>query len=349
MRKHFIVAGVAAAALVPSFAFAQQSQIGCRSPITAGASSGSTGAQVATAVLGALLGRQDDCARAYGYYDAQGMWHANAVDPSRASGYFDREGRWVDGPPNGYYDPQGRWVTANTSAQASGYYDRNGRWVPASAGGYYDTDGRMVAGVQGGHWENGRWVAGAATGSYDVNGRWIPGQPSGRHVNGVWMADPQPGYYDAQGRWVRGPAQGYYDAQGRWVFTSQPTGYGQGYGQGQGYAQNQGYRPGYGQGQGYGQGYGAASAWAGAPTDLNGRIAWLDARINQGRNDGTLRRREANRALQSLSAIRVEAQGLRKNRRGRISARAEAPLLTRLDTLATGLRWSDNQRTSRAY
>ena len=297
MRKHLIVAGVAAAAMIPSFASAQtQQQLGiaqqlfgqpspqsCQSPVTAGANANvgagsSTGAQVAGRLLGALLGRPADCARAYGYYDANGMWHANQVDRAQASGYFDRDGRWVEGAPNGYYDPQGRWVTAGTSASAGGYYDQSGRWVPASAGGYYDSNGQWVTAGASGRWENGRWIEGPANGRYDADGRWVPGQAAGRMVNGVWVADAQPGYY-TDGRWVRGQAAGYYDAQGRWVSTgvsAQGSGYSQGYGQ-----QGQ---------QGQMGAYGGASIWTGAPQDLAGRVAFLDQRIRQGMGEGTLRR-----------------------------------------------------------
>ena len=348
MRKHLIVAGVAAAAMIPTFASAQstaqqalgqifgggqQQQPNCQSPVAAaGANALGTGVrgQVAGAVLGALLGNRQDCARAYGYYDANGMWHANQVDRNQASGYFDREGRWVQGAPNGYYDQQGRWISANTSVQASGYYDSNGRWVPASAGGYYDSNGRWVTAAAPGRWENGRWIAGAANGRYDANGRWIAGQASGRMVNGVWVADAQPGYYDSNGRWVRGQATGYYDAQGRWVSTG---------GQGQGYAYG-----GQGQGQGYaygqqGQAYGDASVWAGAPNDLAGRVAFLDQRIRQGLSDGSIRRGEGNRALQSLATLRTQVAALPTNRRGRVNVRAETSLRAQLDAIASGVRW----------
>ena len=344
MRKHLIAAGVAAAALTPAFAlaqtqqptfaqqaqqmFGQQQQQNCQSPVTAGSNAGSnTGSQIAGRVLGALLGRPADCA--YGYYDANGMWHANTVDRAQASGYFDREGRWVEGAPNGYYDQQGRWVTANTSASASGYYDQNGRWVPASAGGYYDSKGRWVTASATGRWENGRWITGAATGRYDANGRWIPGRASGRMVNGVWVADAQPGYYDNNGRWVRGQATGYYDAQGRWISTGASA-------QASGYA--------YGQPS---QAYGDTSIWAGAPDDLAGRIAFLDQRVRQGMSDGSLRRGEANRALQSLAMLRTQAASLPANRRGRVNVRAETSLRAQLDAVASGLRWTN--RANQAY
>lgn len=179
MRKLLLAAGIAGAVLIPSAALAQQSCEPRRDTSAAG---------VASAAINALLGNPElraNCAHVYGYYDDNGMWHANTVDRTSAQGYYDREGRWVTGAPNGYYDGQGRWIATNTNASASGYYDTNGRWVPASAGGYYDV--------------NGRWVAGAAQGYYDTNGR--------------WQAGPVYGYYDSTGRWIStAPAASNYGA-----------------------------------------------------------------------------------------------------------------------------------------
>ena len=36
-------------------------------------------------MLGALLGQPAACAQAYGYYDANGLWHANQVDRTQAT------------------------------------------------------------------------------------------------------------------------------------------------------------------------------------------------------------------------------------------------------------------------
>jgi hypothetical protein len=166
MRKYLLAAGIAAAALIPTFALAQQSCEQQHENRVAGTVAGAgigallgaaiagrhnTGAGVVVGGLsGAVVGNQltrpnADCAHAYGYYDSNGLWHANVVARGYATGYYDRSGAWVDGAPNGYYDGQGRWIAAGSTADASGYYDRDGRWVPASAAGYYDDQGRWTA------------------------------------------------------------------------------------------------------------------------------------------------------------------------------------------------------------
>jgi uncharacterized protein YcfJ len=163
MRKHLLAGGIAAAVLIPSFAMAQTApcttqnnrMVGTVAGAGIGALAGSavaghnnkTEGAVLGGVLGAVIGNQvskgstDNCARAYGYYDASGRWHANAIDQASAQGYYDRSGRWISGAPNGYYDNSGRWMSA--SAQR-GYYDRSGYWVPPSTTGYYDINGRWV-------------------------------------------------------------------------------------------------------------------------------------------------------------------------------------------------------------
>lgn len=272
MRKFLLAAGVAGAALiVPSLAFAQQSCEPRRDTSAAG---------VASAAINALLGNpqaRTDCAHVYGYYDANGMWHANEVNRASAQGYYDREGRWVVGAPNGYYDAQGRWIASNTTASASGYYDSRGRWVPASAGGYYD-------------------------------------------VNGQWIAGVAPGHYDSSGRWIPGPVTGYYDVNGRWIATAPSAG---------NYGANVAYehRP----------------NWDGAPANFRARANWLEQRIRRGLRDGTLVRGDAERALQTLTAIRQQEKGMRRYR-GRLAGNDEAVIQARLDTLNASLRWSAPQR-----
>ena len=125
MRNHLLVAGIAAAALIPSFAFAQTSCEQQHSNRVAGTVGGGVlGALIGSAVAGhgdkttgaviggvggAVIGNQvtkggADCAHAYGYYDANGAWHANAVARADARGYYDGSGRWIEGAPNGGYD-----------------------------------------------------------------------------------------------------------------------------------------------------------------------------------------------------------------------------------------------------
>jgi uncharacterized protein YcfJ len=122
MRKNLLLAGLAAAALIPSLAMAQVTceqrsanrAAGTAAGAVAGALLGSavaghgdkgTGAVVG-GVGGAVIGNQlargpRDCAHAYGYYDNDNRWHDNGVDRSVAYGYYDRNGAWIDGsPPN---------------------------------------------------------------------------------------------------------------------------------------------------------------------------------------------------------------------------------------------------------
>jgi len=121
MRKH-ILAGVAAIALIPSFAMAQETceqrsanraagtvlgAIGGALLGNAVAShGGKTGGTIIGGVAGAAVGSNlakgpRDCVHAYGYYDNDGRWHDNHADRAVAYGYYDREGVWVDGAPVG--------------------------------------------------------------------------------------------------------------------------------------------------------------------------------------------------------------------------------------------------------
>jgi len=319
MRNHLLVAGLAAAALLPSAALAQQPQHPCQ-PQSPNRTAGSAGATIG-ALLGGLLGGaqpaygQSDCVRAYGYYDANGLWHANAIPASQAAGYYDRNGAWIEGRPNGYYDGQGRWIAAQADPQVSGYYAANGMWVPASAPGYYDAQGRWVAGAASGHYDRrGRWIAGPAVGRYDARGRWISGQAGGhRDANGVWVADPQPGYYH-DGRWVAGEAYGYYDARGRWhaaVASSDRH-----------------------------ADYVRTADWRGAPNDFRGRENWLRTRIEGGMSAGALARDDGRQALRTLDTLRSEERGLR-NHRGNLAPRDARRLQAKLDDINQSLRWPD--------
>lgn len=339
MRNQLLVAGLAAAAFIPSFAAAQvtceQGQdhrmLGTVAGAGIGALIGSAvaghGEKTTGAVIGgiggALVGNQvtkpnADCTHAYGYYDSNGAWHATAVAQTSAQGYYDRNGQWVNGAPNGYYDSRGQWVAAATSPSTSGYYDGDGHWVPASANGYYDTNGQWVAGVASGYYNNqGRWVAGPTTGHYDTSGQWISGQPSGhRDARGVWVADAQPGYYDENGRWRSGQVTGYYDTQGRWIGTTLAA-----------------------TDQSYNSSYQTRSTWTGAPQDFRARTAWLDQRIRNSLDDGSLSHAEGKRALRNLNNIRREEMRLR-HYNGRLDQRDEMRIQAKLDSLGAGIRWS---------
>ncbi len=135
MRKTLIAGGVAALALIPTFANAQATCEERRANRVAGTVVGAgVGALAGSAIAGrgdrnegavigglagALLGNQlakggsGDCRYAYGFYDNNGVWHANAIDRSRARGYYDRQGVWIAGPPPaGRWDARGRWAMA---------------------------------------------------------------------------------------------------------------------------------------------------------------------------------------------------------------------------------------------
>ena len=343
MRKHLMGASVLAAVFIPTFAFAQQSCEQRRSDQRTTATvvggiagallgnavsshGGKTGGTIIGGVAGAAVGNQlgrshADCSRAYGYYDSNGYWHANAIAASDAAGYYDRSGNWVEGAPTGYYDRNGTWVRTDVSADSSGYRDANGRWVPASAQGYYDSEGQWVAGAASGYYsENGQWVAGPAQGHYDANGRWIRGEALGhRDADGRWIADPQPGHWDSDGRWHPGQAVGYYDGRGRWVSTSD-TGTVQ--------VISNGPVP-----NPESMGDHRHGAWNGDRSDTLTREAWLDSRIRQDASNGSLSRRQARSALRTLNAIRQDDQSMR-GRDGSLNERAQARIQLRLDRLA---------------
>ena len=338
MLKLSLVAGLAAAALIPTMASAQSSceqQRGNQVAATvAGAGIGAllgsaiagrgdhtTGAVVG-GLGGAIVGNQisrsnADCAHAYGYYDRNSQWHANAVARADATGYYDRDGAWVEGAPSGYYR-DGSWVRATTGGDASGYTDSHGRWVPASANGYYDSNGAWVTTASGYYDGRGRWVAGQTAGAYDAQGRWMPGARSG-HIdsNGVWVADAQSGYYDSDHRWRAGPASGYYDTRGVWIATS-PGG---GYASGASYDRN--------------------GRSAGEPRDLAAREDRLEQRIRSAAADGSLSRYNARQDLGDLRSIRSQEANLRYHH-GQLSQQDEAYLETRLDHLVDSLRASMN-------
>jgi hypothetical protein len=310
MHKLILVAGVAAAVLLPSLAFAQPSCDEVRrdrirdAPVSADIR-GLLGANNASAYA--------DCAHAYGYYDQNSQWHANAIDRANARGYFDRDGVWVEGAPQGYYDGAGHWVSVTVATSANGYYDTAGRWIPASAAGYYDERGQWVASVSGHYDDHGIWIAGQTTGAYDAGGHWMPGARSG-HVgaNGAWIADSQPGYYDAQHQWRAGPSRGYYDTSGAWVAIAAATDIGTA---------------------------DVSHSSEGDRRDVDTREAWLEQRIRTAAHDGALDQDATASDLDRLDAIRREESGMR-NQVGQLSSADEARLQGRLDRLSASLRQS---------
>jgi hypothetical protein len=334
MYKLMLVAGLAAAALTPSLAFAQQTceQQQSNQVLTAAAGAGVgalTGAAIAPrhdravgaivgagvgTALGAEVGRPNaDCAHAYGFYDRHNQWHARMTNRADARGYYDRDGAWVYGAPNGYYSSEGRWVAASGDALASGYYDDQGRWTPASADGFYDDRGQWVSSVSG-HYEGGVWVAGHASGAYDTNGRWMPGARRGHaDADGVWVSDAQAGYYDNDHHWRAGPVRGYYDAHGLWVAAAPSAG-----------------------------AYAAPASFDGdARRDLDAQEVWLERRIQGAARDGALSHADVVRYTDQLGSIRIEETGMRDGQ-NRLTPSGERHLQLRLDQLRSNVRASLN-------
>ena len=118
------------------------------------------------------------------------------------------------------------------------------------------------------------------------------------------------GYYDNDGRWHdngvdRTVAYGYYDRQGVWIDGPPNV---------SGYSAN-------------------ASYTSRANTmDVDTRISRIEDRIQEGRRDGSLSRREARSAENTLNDIRRDAQIRRQD--GRMSDRDQAALQARLDRLS---------------
>jgi uncharacterized protein YcfJ len=140
-----------------------------------------------------------------------------------------------------------------------------------------------------------------AYGYYDNNGNW--------RANDVSRNDAQ-GYYDRSGNWISGAPEGRWDQNGRWAASS-ANGYG----------------------------YNASYATTDAPRDVDQRLSWLYERVRQGRGDGSLSRREGDRALRDLDQIQREVRQ-RRHRDGRLDDRDQAYIQSRLDTVSSEIRWS---------
>ncbi|MFI4974520.1 MAG: glycine zipper 2TM domain-containing protein [Caulobacterales bacterium] len=160
MRKLLLIAGIAAATIIPTFAFAQQSCEEQRNNRVAGTVVGAgigavlgdlvapRGDKTAGAVIGgvggAVIGNQlakpnAYCAHAYGYYDRGGRWVAGET-----TGAYDADGHWMPGAENGHRGSDGVWVA---DAQR-GYYDSNRVWRRGPVVGYYDERGVWIGTVQ---------------------------------------------------------------------------------------------------------------------------------------------------------------------------------------------------------
>jgi hypothetical protein len=317
MRRNLLAVGVFAVALIPSMASAQQTCEQRRANQTAGTIAGAG----IGAILGSMVaGRGDRTAGAVvgglGGGLVGNQLSKSGADCAHAYGYYDNSGAWHATSvrrenARGYFDRNGAWV----DGAPAGHYNRDGRWVQltedATAGGYRDRNGRWIPASANGYYSaEGRWVAAAASGRYDSRGRWIAGPATGRYdERGRWipgrpaqLTDMQPGYYD-QGQWRPGPVYGYYDARGRWVSVDN------------------------GETQGGG--------WRGR--DIASHEAWLDTRIRNGLNNGSLTRNEGNRALRTLASIQRDERNMR-NRGGQLRPRDQMTIHARLDDLAESVR-----------
>jgi hypothetical protein len=92
--------------------------------------------------------------------------------------------------------------------------------------------------------------------------------------------------------------------------------------------------PGWDHGPGPGPGAAQPGGW-----DLDRRIDWLQTRINRGRDDGSLDRREARRAQRSLDSIRSDERRMKWRRHGWLNDGDRAALQSRLDQLNDQLHW----------
>ncbi|MGH6908649.1 MAG: glycine zipper 2TM domain-containing protein [Phenylobacterium sp.] len=141
------------------------------------------------------------------------------------------------------------------------------------------------------------------------------------------------GYYDNNNNWHansvnRDYAQGYYDRNGNWVNGQPPVG---GWG-------NDGRWATSGNAYNTPASYNYRSDWRDAPQDIRTRTDWLEQRIVRSRNNGSLSRREAQRAMDSLQGIRRDEQRAYRND-GRLSSREQYALMARLDDLNSQIRW----------
>jgi hypothetical protein len=182
----------------------------------------------------------------------------------------------------------------------------------AVAGHGHKGDGAIVGGIGGAIVGNqaakGDRDCTHAYGYYDNGGRW--------HANSVDRTAAT-GYYDRTGTWVDGQPNGYYDSRGVWIPNAATN-----------YGRNTSYDT-------------RASTW-----DLDTQINRIEDRIQRGRSDGSLSRKETRRAESALNDIRREEQY--RSRDGRLDDRDRATLQARLDTLSNQVRM-DRMDSDRRY
>jgi hypothetical protein len=97
------------------------------------------------------------------------------------------------------------------------------------------------------------------------------------------------------------------------------------------------YGPAYG-----GVAYDSNRFWQGAPYAVDQRINFLIDRVNQGRADGSLTRRESRRVMDRIVEVRREVNRMRRSG-GQISPRERDYLQGRLDDISRQIYW---QRTN---
>ncbi len=73
--------------------------------------------------------------------------------------------------------------------------------------------------------------------------------------------------------------------------------------------------------------------------DIARRVHWLQERINRGRDDGSLDRREFYRVNRQLNAVRGEDEAFRRHHGGRLDERVRVDLEARLDHIGDEIHW----------
>jgi hypothetical protein len=83
--------------------------------------------------------------------------------------------------------------------------------------------------------------------------------------------------------------------------------------------------------------------------DLNRRESWLQERIDRGRGDGSLDRREARRVQRQLGRIRHDQAWMRRRDGGQLTDVDRTALERRLDDLSDHIRWARHNDERRPW